>query len=244
MDIKEIIACTAHRPWDMPSGSWKFYQEWNHALFMHWQVSPDALEPFVPKALEIDLFEGKPWVSVVVFKMEKIRPRYFPAFTPISNFDEINIRTYVTFKEKSGVYFLSIEGGTNLSCKIAKGLSELPYRYSKIKRSKDKITSYNAEHNDSLAVEFRIGKAQHVLSKQDKWLTERYTLFQDTAKAINAFEIHHLEWPIHDAVLRNVSLNYPRFVSLLRNSPDKVHYSKGVKVIAWGKQSTQKNLLI
>lgn len=65
--------------------------------------------------------------------MEKIRPKNFPCFSPISDFDEINIRTYVRSHNKAGVYFLSIEGGKFLSCKVAKAISELPYRFSKIK---------------------------------------------------------------------------------------------------------------
>lgn len=62
----------------------------------------------VPHDLEIDLFEGKPWVYLVAFTMEKIRPKYLPSFPPISDFDEINIRTYVKKDNKAGVYFLSI----------------------------------------------------------------------------------------------------------------------------------------
>ena len=59
-----------------------------------------SLQILVPAEIEIDLFEGKPWVSLVAFTMEKIRPRYLPYFPPISNFDEINIRTYVKSKNK------------------------------------------------------------------------------------------------------------------------------------------------
>ena len=127
MKIREILNTTNHRPWTIPTESCKFYQEWNHSIFLHWQVELSELQKFVPKELEIDLFEGKPWVSVVAFTMEKIRPKNLPAFPPISNFDEINIRTYIKSNNKTGVYFLSIEGETSLSCKIAKGMSELSY---------------------------------------------------------------------------------------------------------------------
>ncbi|MCG9792921.1 DUF2071 domain-containing protein [Flavobacterium algicola] len=89
------------------------------------------MEKFVPKELEIDLIDGKAWISVGACTMEKIRPKNLPAFPPISDFDEINIRTYVKSKYKTGVYVLSIEGGESLSCKIAKGISNLPYRFSK-----------------------------------------------------------------------------------------------------------------
>lgn len=110
MTIKEIVNTTEHRPWKMPTESWKFYQEWNNALFLHWLVELSELKKFVPNELEIDLFDGKPWVSVVAFTMEKIRPKNLPSFSPISDFDEINIRTYVKSNNKTGVYFLSIEG--------------------------------------------------------------------------------------------------------------------------------------
>ena len=241
MTIREILNNTAHRPWEMPTGSWKFYQEWNNAIFLHWQVELSELKKFVPNELEIDLFEGKPWVSVVAFTMEKIRPKNLPSFPPISDFNEINIRTYVKSKNKTGVYFLSIEGGKWLSCKIAKGMSELPYRFSKTKRTANKYESNNSEFNDKLNIQFAIGKGITEKKELDKWLTERYTLFQDTEKAINEFEIHHLEWPLNEIDLEKLEFNYPRFDTLIKNEPNKIQYSKGVKVIAWGKNKKEKS---
>jgi uncharacterized protein YqjF (DUF2071 family) len=240
MTIKEILNTTDHRPWDMPTESWRFYQEWNNAIFLHWEVELEELKKYVPKELEIDLFEGKPWVSVVAFTMEKIRPKHLPYFPPISNFYEINIRTYVKSKHKTGVYFLSIEGGKQLSCKVAKGISELPYRYSNIKRIENTFDSHNSILNDTLKFKFSIGK--EVKEKEDIaiWLTERYALFQDAEDSINEFEIHHLEWPTQEINLTELEFNYPRFEQLLQNKPNKIHYSKGVKVLAWGKQKKSK----
>jgi len=240
MTIRDILNTTEHRPWKMPTESWKFYQEWNNAIFLHYQVDLTELEKFVPKELEIDLFDGKPWISVVAFTMEKIRPKILPAFSPISNFDEINIRTYVKSNNKTGVYFLSIEGGKLASCKIAKRISELPYRYSNINRTKNHYNSINSEFNDKLDIEFTIGKEINKKTELDKWLTERYALFQDSEKSINEFEIHHLEWPINEIDLKKTELNYPRFDKLIKNKPNKIQYSKGVKVIAWGKNKKEK----
>ena len=235
MTIQELLTTTAHRPWKIPNNNWKFYQEWNNALFLHYQVDLNELEKFVPKELEIDLFDGKPWISVVAFTMEKIRPKNLPYFPPISNFDEINIRTYVKSNNKTGVYFLSIEGGKMLSCKIARGISELPYRFSKIKRENQKYQSENLYFNDKLDIQFTIGNKIAKKTKLINWLTERYALFQDTNTSINEFEIHHLQWPINEINLSKLELNYPRFKKLINQQPSKIHYSKGVKVLAWGK---------
>ncbi|MBO0324392.1 DUF2071 domain-containing protein [Muricauda sp. CAU 1633] len=243
MTIQEILNTTNHRPWEIPNQGWKFYQEWNNAIFLHWQVDIEELKRFVPDQLEIDLYEGKPWVSVVAFTMEKIRPKNFPSFPPISNFDEINIRTYVKQEDKSGVYFLSIEGGTNLSCKVAKGISELPYRFSTIKRTENEIESSNLEFNDWMHVVYQIGKEIKEKTELDKWLIERYALYQDSKTAINEFEIHHLQWPINEIDIKTLEMNYQRFGKLLGGNPNKVHFSKGIRVIAWGKNKCQ-NLLM
>lgn len=240
MTIREILNTTKHRPWEIPLDKWKYYQEWNDAVFLHFQVDLIELKKFVPKELEIDLFDDKAWISVVAFTMERIRPKNLPSFPPISDFYEINIRTYVKCENKSGVYFLSIEGGNKLSCKVAKSISELPYRFSKIKRNDTIYQSQNSEYNDRLYIEFEVGKELSEKSELDKWLTERYALFQDSGEFINEFEIHHLEWPINDIELKKLNVSYPRFEKLIDTKPNKIHYSKGVKVIAWGKNKKEK----
>ena len=53
MTIREILNTTDHRPWAVPNESWKFYQEWNHSIFLHWQVELSELQKFVPKEFEI-----------------------------------------------------------------------------------------------------------------------------------------------------------------------------------------------
>jgi len=63
----------------------------------------------VPAEIELDTFQGKTYVSVVCFRMEQIRPIHLPAVGFLSNFYEINVRTYVKKGDKAGVYFLNIE---------------------------------------------------------------------------------------------------------------------------------------
>ena len=239
---KQILNQADHRSWKIPNQNWRFYQEWNRAIFLHWKVDLFDLKKFVPKEIEIDLFNGKPWVSLVAFTMEKIRPRYLPYFSPISNFDEINIRTYVKSKNKIGVYFLSIEGGKRFSCKVSKMISELPYRFSKMKRTSNQYLSYNSEYGDEFNIDFSIRKEREDKSNLDKWLTERYALFQDSKTSINEFEIHHLEWKIKELEVEKLKVIYPRFNKLINDKPDKIQYSDGVQVLAWGKKRIKRIL--
>jgi len=235
MTTKEILRNHSHRPWLIPSVAWRYYQEWNNVLFLHWQANVDALQEFVPDELEIDFFDGSPWVSLVAFTMERIRTRNLPAFPPVSNFHEINIRTYVKAGNKTGVYFLSIEGGNRLSCSVARRLSALPYRFSEIKRSRNQYLSHNRLHNDHLCIDYILGKALQSKTTLDQWLTERYALFQDCPDSVHEFEIHHVEWPLSEITVTSLKVDYPRFNQLMSRQPDKVHYSDGVQVIAWEK---------
>lgn len=234
--MQDLLKTTAHRPWKIPSDSWKYYQEWNKVIFLHWQVDAVVLQKLVPDGLEIDLYNGNPWVSAVGFTMEKIRPRYFPSVSPISNFDELNIRTYVRYEGKAGVYFLKIEAGSNLSCKIAKIVSCLPYQYSKIQRCDKQFHSFNPTDNDTFSIEYSVKDKIINKSTLDKWLTERYALFQEFNQFIIEFEIHHLEWPLSQVCLNNFEINYSKFIPLLSCIPDKMHYSEGVNVLAWSGQ--------
>jgi uncharacterized protein YqjF (DUF2071 family) len=239
MTIPELLSSTSHRPWNSPTGNWAYYQEWNNAVFLHWEVDLHELQAFVPLGLEVDLFDGKPWVSVVTFDMERLRPRYLPSFPPISDFHEINVRTYVKMGTKTGVTFLSIEAAKVISCKIANVLSGLPYRYSKMSRAGASIISENAKLGERLNITCEVGEPLVEKTDIDRWLTERYALFQHHGPSINQFEIHHLEWPIHRLELKDIELDYRRFKNLIRPVPDLVHYSPGVQVVAWGKEKIQ-----
>ena len=240
MTIQEILQTTSHRPWQMPKGKWKYYQEWNNAIFLHFEANIEELEKLVPKDLEIDTHEGKAYVSIVPFTMERIRQRNIPAFSPISNFHEVNIRTYVKYKGKTGVHFLSIEGAKRSSCFVAKALSELPYRYSPMERTSKTFKSKNKKYKDSLKVKFKIGPTVNNKSSLELWLTERYALFQHTQNSINEFEIHHIEWPANQIEIEELQVNYSRFKNLISSKPTIVQYSTGVQVIAWEKVVNKK----
>lgn len=235
MTTKEILNSKEHRPRKIIDKKWQFYQELNEVIFVHWRVNLQELKKVVPKELEIDLYEGKPWISLVVLTIKNLRPRYLPAFPPVSNFDEINFRTYVKKAGKPGVYFLSMEGGKKFSCKIARLASGLPYRYAKIKRKKGQTRSVNPKTKDSLKIKYSVENPFTDKDPLDKWLTERYLLFQDTRNKKREFEVHHIEWPLNNIKIEKLNIDYPRFKKLISNDPHKTHYSKGVQAFAWGK---------
>ena len=236
MKLTEILKQVSHRPFEYPKYPWKFYQEWNKAIFLHWEVDQALIKPLLPKSIELDLINGKTWVSLVAFNMNNIGVKNLPKLPHISDFYEINIRVYVVCNKKPSVYFLSMEGSKRSSCKVLKTLSKFPYRYSKMKRTVSNFKSKNTRFNDSFNVEYKLENGSIKKDETDLWLTERYAVFQDYKRHIIEYDVHHVEWPIQNIRLENLEASYPRFNHIINNQPDKVHYSSGVQVLTWDKR--------
>lgn len=238
-DPHEILSSDAHRPWPLKPERWRYYQEWNDALFLHWKVKPEQLVSFIPDSLEVDLFDDCAWISFVAFDMQSVRPRNVPAFAPVSDFHELNVRTYVRYEGKPGVYFLSIEAAKLLACFVAKTMSRLPYRYAAISRSPDSFQVRNQRSGTHFKLNFSKGPAIPDKQPLDLWLTERYALFQDAGAYLNTYEIHHSEWPLQELKIRSLAIHYPGFAAFGFGTPDLCHYSPGVPVLAWGKKANR-----
>lgn len=239
-EIEEVVNSISHRPWVLPTEKWLYYQEWNNALFLHWKVKASELQELLPANITLDTYHGQSWVSLVAFTMEKIRYRNTPPISAISNFHEINVRTYVTVNNKPGVYFLNIEAEKHLSCFVAKLLSGLPYEKSVMKRETDgKLQNYkslNEEKKFQFEGSFIVRNKIEEPTLLDNWLTERYCLYLNKSDKLYRYEIHHKPWPLFNVDLIKLTTRY-RFNNIdLQGRPDMMHYSTGVKVVAWKKQ--------
>jgi len=236
MKAKSILKQTRHRTFNVPSRSWKFYQEWNNAIFLHWKVEPETVKSLLPDGIELDIANGKTWVSLVAFNMNHIGIRSLPKLPHISDFHEINIRLYVICNGKPSVYFLNMEGSKRSSCKVLKAMSKFPYQYSKMKRTDYSFESKNKDYKDSFYIEYRIQNEPIIKDDTDVWLTERYAVFQDYKSQIIEYDVHHVEWPMQAIIIKKLELDYPKFNHIINTKPNKVHYSKGVQVLTWDKR--------
>lgn len=235
-EIEEIISETSHRPFPLPTGQWTYYQEWNKALFLHWTIPFETLRKLVPDKFKIDKIDNNCYISLVAFTMEKIRPRILPSISFISDFAEINIRTYIDNNGRKGVYFLNIEAEKTLSTFIAKQLSGLPYEKSNIKRTDKHFISKNSKKDFSFDAEFETQSIKVNKTELDKWLTERYCLYLDIDNEFYRYDIQHKEWQIKTVNLKRLKLKYQIGDIKLTEQPNLTHYSNGVKVIAWKRQ--------
>ncbi|MBU3663999.1 MAG: DUF2071 domain-containing protein, partial [Bacteroidetes bacterium] len=83
---------------------------WENLVMANYEVKPDMLKTYLPKGLEIDLFEGKAYVSLVGFMFKNTNLFNLP-IPFLGTFEEINLRFYVKRTEgdtiKRGVVFIN-----------------------------------------------------------------------------------------------------------------------------------------
>jgi len=84
-------------------------QTWNDLLFAHWSVPAEQLRKLVPPELSLDLYDGKSWVAIAPFQMTGVALRGVPPVPVLSAFPELNVRTYVMYNGKPGVFFFSLD---------------------------------------------------------------------------------------------------------------------------------------
>jgi uncharacterized protein YqjF (DUF2071 family) len=239
---RSIFERTAHRPWPMPGGPWIMTQTWNDLLFAHWPVDVGELRRLVPKAFELDLFNGAAWVGVVPFFMTNVAPRFVPALPGVSAFPELNVRTYVTVGGKPGVYFFSLDAGNALAVGAARTLLNLPY-YSAamtVDPAGGAVT-YTSRRQSEPAAELRaryrgLGDRRASLhGTLEYFLTERYCLYAvDHAARPYRLEIHHPAWALEaaEAEIATNTMADAAGVRLPSMAP-LLHFSKRQDMVCW-----------
>ncbi len=108
-------------------------QTWNDLLFMHYAIEPPVLRTLVPDILTLDLYGGSAWLSITPFWISNLRPPGMPSVPLISKFPELNVRTYVTYQGKPGVFFFSLDAGNLSAVWGARMFYRLPYWHADMK---------------------------------------------------------------------------------------------------------------
>ena len=127
-------------------------QEWRYLSFLHWGIDKKYILSYIPKGLELDTYDNNTYISTIPFLMKDVRPRFLPSFSYISTFTEFNIRTYVKYKNKSGVFFLTLDAQSKITCLFAPDAYGLPYRYDLGSlQTKSKTYLWNSKRVSDLA---------------------------------------------------------------------------------------------
>src|SRR5579863_4679716 len=146
MDTRAILQAIDHRTTPLSTGPWVMTQIWHELLFAHWPIEPNVLRPLIPSALPLDTFDGQCWVGIVPFHMSNVHPRGLPSVYGLSQFPELNVRTYVMLHDRPGVYFFSLDAANPVAVAIARALFHLPYFTARMSSRRIDDTIYYRSH--------------------------------------------------------------------------------------------------
>lgn len=221
---------------------------WARLLFMHWPVPVETLRPHIPPMLDIDTFDGHAWLGIVPFTMTGVRARFTPAVPGPGAFHELNVRTYVTYQDKPGVWFFSLDAASGLAVETARLGFNLAYFKARMSLSeREGSVKYTSERTDKrgqaalLQCTYRDEgtPSRTAPGSLEAFLTSRYRLFASELpprepKRLWVGEIDHDPWQLapasceveHNSMAAPLGIGTPIDAALL-------HIAEPVTVRAW-----------
>jgi uncharacterized protein len=219
------------------------YHKWRELLFLHWSFDPAEVQATLPVGLHVDTFDSKAYFGIVPFYMFGVRPRFVPPLPFISNFLELNLRTYVyDDKGNPGIWFYSLDANRRIAVGAARLGFGLPYYLAKMKAYKNRGTGEVRFFSQRAAVEseqasyFRyrgtrsLGRAEP--GTLNFFLVERYLLFSTHLGSLWKGRVYHRDYPLLEAEAPEWDDNLFTINGLRRpgRPPEYIHYSPGVDV--------------
>lgn len=227
----------------LPPGRSVLSMRWECLLFLHWQWNPAEIQKTLPEGLRVDTFEGKAWLAVVPFFMRRVHPRGLPSVPWLSNFLELNVRTYVTDRNGvPGVWFYSLLCNQPLAVEVARNFFHLNYLHARLAAQDE---AGNAAHFSW--DERGIGRSKFhgretgeyataPVGSLEFFLVERYVLFStDRRSRIHSGRVHHAPYEIASAAVEQWSFRPAASLGFEDSGrpPDHVLLARAVQVRAW-----------
>lgn len=161
-------------------------QSWRDLLFLHWRLAPTAIAPRLPASLKVDLFDGAAWLGVVPFFMRDVRPAGCPPLPWLSDFLELNVRTYVIGPDGTpGVWFFSLDCDRWPAVEVARRWFHLAYEHAAMRAVRsDGVIDYRCRRRGAASeavYRWPPSAGRHLATARpgtlEFFLLERYRLF-------------------------------------------------------------------
>jgi uncharacterized protein len=225
--------------------------EWRHLAMLNYEVDPRLLLPLVPRGTELDLWQGKAFVSLVGFRF--LDTRVFGIPVPFHrDFEEVNLRFYVQRRTgteiRRGVAFIREIVPRRAVAAIARTL----YNEKYVARP----MSHHIELNDGVHMEvqysWQLGNewsainlsvtGEPVLSRegsQEQFIAEHYWGYSAQADSTTIeYRVDHIPWRVwtsQDARFDGdmEALYDHDLAAILRNPPASAFLAEGSPVTVY-----------
>jgi len=218
--------------------------EWNNLILANYPVPKEILLPHVPYKTELDLYEGKAFVSLVSFLF--LNTKIFGFSIPMhSDFEEVNLRFYVKYNDhghwKKGLVFLKEIVPKIAISFIANNIygekyTTLNMRHSYVDKGENFEASYEWNYknkwNKISAITNNRSKPLAAGSKEEFFADHYWGYSKSSNSKTYEYEVEHDKWEALKVISYSIdsdfeSLYGEEFSFLNDTEPDSVFMSKG-----------------
>jgi uncharacterized protein len=226
--------------------------EWRKLALANYDIDPEILKPHVPFGTELDVWEGRCYVSVVgfMFLNTKLLGVPVPWHT---NFVEVNLRFYVRRmyegEWRRGAVFISEIVPRHAITMVANILYNEHYRTMPMRHSwligADTIkTDYSLQHQKkwhNFEVTAVAQATEILVGSEAEFITEHYYGYTSQGKKhTTEYEVRHPRWEQYEVQQYKINMDFeqlygPAFGVLNEIQPISVMLAEGSKIEVMGK---------
>jgi uncharacterized protein len=224
---------------------------WEHIIMANYEIEPNVLLPFLPKGVELDLFEEKCYISLVGFMFKNTKLFNIP-IPYLGTFEEINLRFYVKRIEngitKRGVVFINETIPYPIVAWVANKLYKEHYtvvptkhEISKNKNSLKIKFDWQVNKNwNSIYVEANNDATAMQANSLEQFIYEHYygyTKVSDTKT--EEYKLQHPSWKTYEVLDYKIDCNFEAmygeaFSILNKTKPEAIFMAEGSAVgVEW-----------
>ncbi|NRT15019.1 hypothetical protein HNP99_001366 [Flavobacterium sp. 28A] len=220
---------------------------WTNLALINYEVNASLLEKYIPKGTEIELYNGKCYVSLVGFMFENVKILGFKIPFHV-NFEEVNLRFYVKRFEdgkwKRGVVFIKEIVPKPALTFVANTVYKehyqtLPMKHSVLQNADSNNYEYQWKTNEkwnSILIETEKTALDIAIDSEAEFITEHYFGYTKiTETKTFEYEVKHPRWQqlkvINHKIDVDFNTTYGNEFDFLKNSiPTSVIFAKGSEI--------------
>jgi hypothetical protein len=218
--------------------------EWRKLAIANYCVDPDILSPFVPHGTELDLWNGKCYVSLVgfMFLNTKLLGVKIPFHT---NFEEVNLRFYVKRQAqnswKRGVVFIKEIVPKRALTFVANTIyrehyETLPMKHQWLETGETRTVAYQWKKKNkwhTFKIEAELEPGEIAINSETEFITEHYWGYARVNDLkTNEYEVTHPKWQAYPVLNVEIDVDFgavygDRFAFLNQEKPVSVMLAEG-----------------
>ena len=220
---------------------------WENIIMANYEIEPKILIPFLPKGVDLDLYDGKAYISLVGFMFKNTKLFNIP-IPMLGTFEEINLRFYVTRKDgnqtKRGVVFIN----ETIPYKLVAWMANKLYKehYTVVPTKNDICSDEKSQKIEfkwllnkkwnSIFVEAEIKSEKMKKNSLEKFIYEHYYGYTKIdAQKTEEYQLQHPSWKVHEVVNYKIDCDFKAmygesFSVLNQTKPTAVFIAEGSKV--------------